>query len=103
MENKENIYELFGSMVFDDGVMQEMLTPETYAQVSKTKEEGVPLTREVADEVAHAMKDWAMEKGVTHFAHWFQPMTGGTAEKLHCPGGKRQDYYGVLRQGADQE
>ena len=91
MENKENIYELFGSMVFDDGVMQEMLTPETYAQVTKTKEEGVPLTREVADEVAHAMKDWAMEKGVTHFAHWFQPMTGVTAEKhdsFIAPAGK---------------
>ncbi len=81
MEHNENIYELFGSMVFDDAVMQEMLTPETYAQVTKTKEEGVPLTREVADEVAHAMKDWAMAKGVTHFAHWFQPMTGVTAEK----------------------
>lgn len=91
MENQENIYELFGSMVFDDGVMQEMLSPETYAQVTKTKEEGVPLTREVADEVAHAMKDWAMEKGVTHFAHWFQPMTGVTAEKhdsFIAPAGK---------------
>ncbi len=91
MENNENIYELFGSMVFDDAVMQEMLTPETYAQVTKTKEEGVPLTREVADEVAHAMKDWAMGKGVTHFAHWFQPMTGVTAEKhdsFIAPAGK---------------
>ncbi len=91
MEKHENIYELFGSMVFDDAVMQAMLTPETYAQVTKTKEEGVPLTREVADEVAHAMKDWAMEKGVTHFAHWFQPMTGVTAEKhdsFIAPAGK---------------
>ena len=91
MENNENIYELFGSMVFDDAVMQEMLSPETYAQVTKTKEEGVPLTREVADEVAHAMKDWAMAKGVTHFAHWFQPMTGVTAEKhdsFIAPAGK---------------
>ncbi|MBO5364095.1 MAG: glutamine synthetase III [Clostridia bacterium] len=78
-------------MVFDDAVMQEMLSPETYAQVTKTKEEGVPLTREVADEVAHAMKDWAMAKGVTHFAHWFQPMTGVTAEKhdsFIAPAGK---------------
>ncbi len=91
MEHNETIYELFGSMVFDDGVMQEMLTPETYAQVTKTKEEGVPLTREVADEVAHAMKDWAMAKGVTHFAHWFQPLTGVTAEKhdsFIAPAGK---------------
>lgn len=76
-----NINELFGCMVFDSTTMKERLPKDTYRQVKKTKEEGVPLTREVADVVANAMKDWAIEKGVTHFAHWFQPMTGVTAEK----------------------
>lgn len=76
-----NINELFGCMVFDSQVMQERLPKDIFRQVKKTREEGVPLTREVADVVANAMKDWAIEKGVTHFAHWFQPMTGVTAEK----------------------
>ena len=76
-----NINELFGCMVFDDRTMKERLPKDTYKQVKKTKEEGVPLTREVADVMANAMKDWALERGVTHFAHWFQPMTGVTAEK----------------------
>ena len=61
--------------------MEERLPKSVYKKVMKTKEEGTPLTREVADVVANAMKDWAIEKGVTHFAHWFQPMTGVTAEK----------------------
>ncbi len=75
------VNEIFGSMVFNDTVMKERLPQEVYEQVKKTKEEGVPLTREVADVVANAMKDWAIEKGVTHYTHWFQPMTGVTAEK----------------------
>ncbi len=76
-----NINEIFGSMVFNNTVMCDRLPEDTYIQVKKTKEEGVPLTREVADIVANAMKDWAIEKGATHFTHWFQPMTGVTAEK----------------------
>ncbi len=76
-----DIEELFGSMVFDDRVMKERLPEETYTQVRRTKEEGLPLTRATADIVANAMKDWAIEKGVTHYTHWFQPMTGVTAEK----------------------
>ncbi len=68
-------------MVFDDTIMKERLPRNVYKQVKRTKEEGVPLTRDVADVVANAMKDWALQKGVTHFAHWFQPMTGVTAEK----------------------
>ena len=75
------VNEIFGSMVFNDTVMKERLPQEVYEQVKKTKDEGVPLTREVADVVANAMKDWAIEKGVTHYTHWFQPMTGVTAEK----------------------
>ncbi|MBR5152061.1 MAG: glutamine synthetase III [Clostridia bacterium] len=73
--------ELFGSLVFNDRVMKERLPEDIYKQVRQTKEKGVPLTREVADVMANAMKDWAIERGVTHFAHWFQPMTGVTAEK----------------------
>ena len=76
-----SINEIFGCMVFDNTVMQERLPKDIFKQVKKTKEEGVPLTRNVADIVANAMKDWAIEKGVTHFTHWFQPMTGITAEK----------------------
>ena len=76
-----HINEIFGSMVFNNRIMKERLPKDIYKQVRKTKEEGEPLTREAADVVANAMKDWAIEKGVTHFAHWFQPMTGVTAEK----------------------
>ena len=77
----ENINEIFGCMVFDAATMKERLPKDTYRQVMRTRKEGSALTREVADVVANAMKDWAIEKGVTHFAHWFQPMTGITAEK----------------------
>ncbi len=76
-----NMNELFGSLVFNDKVMKARLPEDIYLQVRHTKEEGAPLTREVADVMANAMKDWAIEHGVTHFAHWFQPMTGVTAEK----------------------
>ena len=76
-----SVTEIFGSMVFDDATMKERLPEDTYTQVKKTKEEGVPLTKEVADVVANAMMGWAIEKGVTHYTHWFQPMTGVTAEK----------------------
>lgn len=76
-----DINEIFGCMVFDNPTMKERLPEDIYLQVKKTKEEGVTLTRDVADVVANAMKEWAIEKGVTHFTHWFQPMTGITAEK----------------------
>ena len=76
-----HIEDIFGSMVFNSKVMEERLPKDVFEQVKKTKEEGTPLSREAADVMATAMKDWAMEKGVTHFAHWFQPMTGVTAEK----------------------
>ena len=76
-----NVTEIFGSMVFNNAIMRDRLPKEIYKQVKRTKEEGVTLTKEVADVVANAMKDWAIEKGVTHFTPWFQPMTGITAEK----------------------
>ncbi len=76
-----NIPEMFGSMVFNDTVMKERLPKDTYKALRKTREQGKPLDLQVANVVANAMKDWAVEKGATHFTHWFQPMTGITAEK----------------------
>lgn len=76
-----NVSELFGSMVFNDAVMREKLPKNTYKALKQTIKDGKPLDISVANVVAHAMKDWAIEKGVTHFTHWFQPMTGITAEK----------------------
>ncbi len=73
--------ELFGSKVFNDAVMKKRLTPETYATMKKTIDEGKPLDASVADQVAQAMKNWAVENGATHYTHWFQPLTGITAEK----------------------
>ncbi len=68
-------------MVFNDHVMQERLPKETYKALKKTMELGKHLDLGIAGVVANAMKDWAVEKGATHFTHWFQPMTGITAEK----------------------
>ena len=75
------INEIFASNVFSDAVMKERLPKATYKALKKTIEKGTALEPEVADVVASAMKDWAVEKGATHFTHWFQPMTGITAEK----------------------
>jgi glutamine synthetase len=75
------INEIFASNVFSDTVMKERLPKATYKALKKTIEQGTALELEVADVVASAMKDWAVEKGATHFTHWFQPMTGITAEK----------------------
>ncbi len=72
---------IFGSMVFNDSVMKEKLSKDTYKNLRKCIENGTSLTRETANEVAAAMKEWAIEKGATHYTHWFQPMTGFTAEK----------------------
>ena len=73
--------EIFASNVFNLQVMQEKLPKETYKSLKKTIDEGCPLDASVANVVANAMKDWAVEKGATHYTHWFQPMTGITAEK----------------------
>lgn len=72
---------MFGSMVFNDSVMRERLPKDVFKQVQRSMTEGKRLTSEAAVVVANAMKDWAIEKGATHFTHWFQPMTGITAEK----------------------
>ena len=76
-----NIPELFGSMVFGDAEMKERLPEEIYLAIKKTIKDGRSLKLEIANVVASAMKDWAIEKGATHFTHWFQPLTGITAEK----------------------
>ncbi len=76
-----NIPELFGSLVFDDRVMKERLSEDVYASLKKTIDENVRLDDAVADAVAEEMKNWALENGATHFTHWFQPLTGVTAEK----------------------
>lgn len=77
----KTVPEYFGSMVFNDSVMKARLPKDTYKAMRKTIDEGKPLDIDVANVVANAMKDWAVEKGATHFTHWFQPMTGITAEK----------------------
>ena len=76
-----NIEELFGSSVFNDAVMQKRLPKDIYKALHKTITDGTPLDPQVANVVANAMKDWAVERGVTHYTHWFQPLTGITAEK----------------------
>ncbi|MEN6615414.1 MAG: glutamine synthetase III [Syntrophorhabdus sp.] len=73
--------EIFGSNVFNDRVMKQRLPKEVYRSLRKTIEQGIPLRADIADIVANAMKDWAIEKGATHYTHWFQPLTGITAEK----------------------
>ena len=76
-----NVPELFGSLVFNQSVMKEMLPPKTFNALKKTMEEGTPLDLEAANQIAEAMKNWAISKGATHYSHWFQPLTGITAEK----------------------
>lgn len=78
---KNVISDVFGSKVFNDDVMQERLPKKVYSDLKSTIETGSELTPEVANVVAHAMKEWALENGATHYTHWFQPMTGVTAEK----------------------
>ena len=75
------VSDYFGSLVFDDRVMKAMLSADVYQSLKKTIDEGASLNNDVANAVAAAMKDWAVEHGATHFTHWFQPLTGVTAEK----------------------
>lgn len=76
-----HVSEIYGSMVFNDRVMKERLPSATYKNLAKTIKEGKPLDIEVANVVAHAMKEWAIEHGATHYTHWFQPLSGITSEK----------------------
>ncbi len=76
-----NVPQMFASNVFNQKVMQELLPKETFKALKRTIDNGEPLELEVANQVAHAMKEWAISKGATHYTHWFQPLTGVTAEK----------------------
>ena len=77
----KNVPDYFGSLVFDDRVMKANLSAEVYQSLRKTIDEGAKLDLSVANAVASAMKDWAVANGATHYTHWFQPLTGITAEK----------------------
>ena len=81
MSEYVKVSEIFGENVFNDSVMRERLPKKVYAELKKTIEEGRDLDPAVADVIAHEMKEWAIEKGATHYTHWFQPLTGVTAEK----------------------
>ena len=76
-----SVPEMFGENVFDDRVMRAVLSDDVYQSLRKTIDEGAKLDTKVAEQVATAMRDWALAKGATHFTHWFQPLTGVTAEK----------------------
>ena len=77
----KTVSDYFGSLVFDDRVMKANLSADVYKSLKKTIDEGASLKTDVANAVAEAMKEWAVEHGATHFTHWFQPLTGITAEK----------------------
>jgi len=81
MSREKTVAQIFGQNVFSDSVMRERLPKKAYAELRKTIEGRTDLSPELADTVANAMKEWAVEKGATHYTHWFQPLTGATAEK----------------------
>ena len=78
---RDSISEIYGSNVFSRSVMQERLPKKVYSEVVQVMDHGGNISMATADIVATAMKDWAVEKGATHYTHWFQPLTGVTAEK----------------------
>ena len=81
MSENVKVTEIFGEDVFNDTVMQQRLPKKVYKDLKQTILEGKELSLEMADVIAHEMKEWAIEKGATHYTHWFQPLTGVTAEK----------------------
>lgn len=81
MEKKDTITDIFGINVFNDEAMQVYLPKSVYKKLKKTIEDGLEMDNDIADSVAHGMKDWAIDRGATHYTHWFQPLTGVTAEK----------------------
>ena len=78
---KDKVSQEYGSLVFTDADMQDRLPKPTYKALRRVIDEGKPIDLDIANEIAHAMKEWALEKGATHFTHWFQPLTGITSEK----------------------
>ena len=81
MEKRDTITEIFGANVFNDEAMQVYLPKAVFKKLKKTIEDGLELDNDIADSVAHGMKEWAIDRGATHYTHWFQPLTGVTAEK----------------------
>ena len=81
MSDVINVAEIFGEDVFNDTVMQSRLPKKVYKDLKRMIQEGQELDLATADVIAHEMKEWAIEKGATHYTHWFQPLTGVTAEK----------------------
>ena len=81
MKEYFNVADIFGENVFNDSVMQARLPKKVYQKLKQTMKEGKELDLEMADIIAHEMKEWAIEQGATHFTHWFQPLSGVTAEK----------------------
>ena len=77
----QSVPEIFGSKVFDDRVMRARLSADVYSSLRRTIDENTDLEESIAEAVAKEMRDWAVEQGATHFTHWFQPLTGVTAEK----------------------
>ena len=102
MSDVLNVSEMFGKNVFNDAVMRDRLPKSVYRKLKKTIEDGAELDPSIADVVAHAMKDWAIERGATHYTHWFQPLTEGTAEKHDAfvehdgKGGMMEEFSGKL-------
>ena len=80
-EKQENMIRMYASKVFNDSAMRMYLPGDTYKQLKKTIDLGRPLEPQLADIVANGLKRWALDLGATHYTHWFQPMTGATAEK----------------------
>ena len=78
---KDKVSTEWGELLFDEADMKERLPKPTYKELMRVIKGGKPLDLDIANEVAHAMKEWALEKGATHFTHWFQPLTGITSEK----------------------
>jgi glutamine synthetase type III len=96
-----SVPKLFGSLVFNESVMKDRLPAATFKAFKKAVFAGEPLDLAIANIIANAMKDWALEHNCTHFTHWFQPMTGITAEKhesFHQPHSRRPRYHGIFRQ-----
>ena len=81
VEDKKRRSELFGENVFNEKAMRQHMTKEAYQSVMDAIEYGIKIDRKIADQIAVSMKEWALAKGATHYTHWFQPLTGATAEK----------------------
>src|SRR5690625_5290878 len=81
VEIPDKLSKLYNQNVFTDEMMQKFLSKDSYEHILQAKEKGKKISREIADQVSSAMKEWALSKGATHYTHWFQPLTGSTAEK----------------------